>query len=130
MSGETAGTIDSWPRQFMLWAGRMGLARKLAVALTVVASASGIATYVALTGSTPFGPDPTTILILLNINLVLLLLLGAVVARRIVQVWAERRRGSAGSRLQIRLVVLFSLVAVTPAIIVAVFSVLFFNSGI
>ena len=130
MSGETAGTIYSWRRQFVLWAGRMGLARKLAIALTVAAIASGIATYVALTGSTPFGPDPTTILILLNINLVLLLLLGAVVARRIVQVWAERRRGSAGSRLQIRLVVLFSLVAVTPAIIVAVFSVLFFNSGI
>ena len=130
MSGETAGTIYSWRRQFVLWAGRMGLARKLAIALTVAAIASGIATYVALTGSTLFGPDPTTILILLNINLVLLLLLGAVVARRIVQVWAERRRGSAGSRLQIRLVVLFSLVAVTPAIIVAVFSVLFFNSGI
>ncbi len=72
MSGETAGTINNGLGHFMGWASRMGLARKLAIALTVAAIASGIATYVALTGPTPFGPDPTTILILLNINLVLL----------------------------------------------------------
>ncbi|MEE8622287.1 MAG: two-component sensor histidine kinase, partial [Alphaproteobacteria bacterium] len=114
----------------MEWAGQVRLARKLAIALTVAAMASGVATYVALTGSAPFDPDPTTILVLLTVDLVLLLLLGAVVARRIVQVWAERRRGAAGSRLHIRLVVMFSLVAVTPAIFVAVFSALFFNLGI
>ena len=44
--------------------------------------------------------------------------------------WAERRRGLAGSRLQVRLVVLFSLIAVLPTIIVAVFSYLFLSFGI
>ncbi len=130
MSGDTAGTLSSWSGRLMEWAGQVRLARKLAIALTVAAMASGVATYVALTGSAPFDPDPTTVLVLLTVDLVLLLLLGAVVARRIVQVWAERRRGAAGSRLHIRLVVMFSLVAVTPAIFVAVFSALFFNLGI
>jgi two-component system nitrogen regulation sensor histidine kinase NtrY len=73
---------------------------------------------------------PGTILLLLNLDLVLLLLLGAVVARRIVQLWAERRRGSAGSRLHVRLVVIFSALAVTPAVIVAAFSVLLFDLGL
>ena len=37
---------------------------------------------------------------------------------------------AAGARLHVRLVLLFSVVAVTPAIVVAVFSTLFFNLGI
>ena len=112
------------------WARRSGLGRKFAFGLTVAAAASGVATYAAMTGATPFGQDPNTVLVLLYIDLALLLLLGAVVARRIVQLWSERRRGSAGSRLHVRLVMLFSLVAVTPAIVVAVFSVLFLNFGV
>ena len=46
------------------------------------------------------------------------------------QVWAERRRGLAGSRLHVRLVMLFSLVAVIPTIIVAVFSYMLFSFGV
>jgi len=110
------------------WAVRTHLARTLAYALTIAAGISGVATYVALTRPSP--PDQSIVLILLNIDLVILLALGAVVARRIVQVWTERRRGLAGARLHIRLVMLFSIVAVTPAIVVAVASVLFLNFGV
>ena len=60
----------------------------------------------------------------------LLLALATLVAKRLVAVWAERRRGLAGSRLQVRLVGLFSLIAVLPTIIVAVFSYLFFSFGV
>ena len=63
-------------------------------------------------------------------NLSVLLLLGAVLAGRLTRVWVERRRGSAGSRLHVRLVLLFSGVAVTPTIVVAVFAVAFFHFGI
>jgi len=117
-------------RRVRIWAGRIGLGRKIAIALAIPALASGVATYLALTGAPPFGPHPNAVLLLLNLDLVLLLALGAVVAKRLIEVWAERRRGLAGSRLQIRLVVLFSLIAVTPTIIVAVFSYLFFSFGI
>ena len=113
-----------------IWAGRIGLRRKIAIVLAMAGLASGIATYLALTETPPFGPDPNAVLSLLNLDLVLLLLLGAVVAWRLIEVWAERRRGLAGSRLQIRLVVLFSLVAVIPTIIVAIFSYLLFSFGV
>ncbi|MEE8172984.1 MAG: PAS domain-containing sensor histidine kinase, partial [Alphaproteobacteria bacterium] len=81
-------------------------------------------------GAAPFGSSPTNVLILLNIDLVLHLILGAIVSVRLVRLWLERRRGSAGSRLHMRLVGLFSLVSVTPAIVVAVFSALFLNFGL
>ena len=82
------------------------------------------------TGAADFGPDPQTVIVLLYLDTVLLLLLGAIVVRQFVRVWAERRRGLAGSGLHVRIVILFSLVAVTPAILVAVFSALFLNFGI
>ena len=85
-------------RGLSIWAGRIGLRRKIAIALAIAGLASGIATYLALTETPPFGPDPNAVLSLLNLDLVLLLLLGAVVAWRLIEVWAERRRGLAGSR--------------------------------
>jgi two-component system nitrogen regulation sensor histidine kinase NtrY len=117
-------------RRVRIWAGRIGLGRKIAIALAIPALGSGVATYLALTGAPPFGPHPNAVLSLLNLDLVLLLALGAVIAKRLTEVWAERRRGRAGSRLQIRLVMLFSLIAVMPTIIVAVFSYLFFSFGV
>jgi two-component system nitrogen regulation sensor histidine kinase NtrY len=117
-------------QQVGTWAGRFGLRRKVAIALAVAAVTSGIATYLALTGAPPFGPHPVAVLSLLNLDLVLLLALAALVIKRLVEMWASRRRGLAGSRLQVRLVVLFSLIAVLPTIVVAVFSYLFFSFGI
>ncbi len=117
-------------RRVRNWAGRIGLWRQVAIALSVAALASGIATYLASTGAPPFQSRPNAVLSLLNLDLVLMLALGALVAKRLLQVWAERRRGLAGSRLQVRLVVLFSLIAVLPTIIVAVFSYLFFSFGV
>ena len=49
---------------------------------------------------------------------------------RVVKIWSARRRGSAGSQLHVRLAQLFGLISVAPAIIVAVFSALFFNFGL
>ncbi len=112
------------------WFARSGLRRTLAIALAACAALSGLATYAALTKALPVEVSPNLILVLLYIDLIFLLLLVAVVARRITMIWMERRRGSAGSRLHVRLVVLFSLITVAPTIIVAVFSSFFFNFGL
>ena len=130
MTAELAGRRAHLSARLARWARRTGLSRKLALGLSAAAIVSGIATYAVMTGATPFTPDPNVVIVLLYLDLVLLLLLGTVVARGIVQLWTERRRGSAGSRLHVRLVMLFSLLAVTPTIVVAVFSVLFFNFGV
>ncbi len=120
----------SLARRVRTWTGGIGVWRKIGIALAAAALASGIATYLALTGAPPIGPRPILVLALLQLDLVLLLALAALVAKRLVKVWAERRRGLAGSRLQVRLVGLFSLIAVLPTIIVAVFSYLFFSFGV
>jgi two-component system nitrogen regulation sensor histidine kinase NtrY len=113
-----------------LWARRRGVGRKLAVALAVAALLSGAATYAVMTGWAPTDPNSNAVMVLLNLDLVLLLILGAVVARQIAALWLRRRSGGAGSRLHLRFVALFSAVAVTPAILVAVFSALFFDAGV
>ncbi|MEO5374912.1 MAG: PAS domain-containing sensor histidine kinase [Alphaproteobacteria bacterium] len=112
------------------WARRGRLSRKLAMLLMLAALVSGLGTIAALTRSGPADLSPTAVLVLLNVDLILLLLLAVLVARRVAAVWAERRRGGAGSRLHVRFVVLFSVVTAAPAILVAVFSILFFNIGL
>ncbi|MEZ5846022.1 MAG: PAS domain-containing sensor histidine kinase [Geminicoccaceae bacterium] len=109
---------------------RFDLERRLALILSVLAVAAGIATYVLITGTPPFGSSIRTVIALLNIDLVLLLLLSVVVGRRLVKLVLERRKGIAGSKLHTRLVGLFAVVAVAPSIVVSVFSVVFLSSGL
>ena len=115
---------------FWLWIQRIALARKLAIALAIASVMSGIATYLAMSGAVHFGGPNNNVVVLLNIDLVLLLLLGATVTVPILRLWVARRRGSAGSRLHIRMVGLFSLVAVAPSIVLVVFSALFLHFGL
>jgi len=122
-------TRGPWWR-FASSALRSNLERKLAMALLVGGVTSGIATFAGMTDNLPGVADPTTILLLLNADLIFLLGIGVLIARRLVLVWLARRRGLAGARLHARLVALFSLVAVAPAIVLAVFSVMFFNYGL
>ena len=117
-------------RRVSAWTRRTRLAGKLAMLLAVAAGAAGIATYAAWTGVGPQGPNPNVVLGLLIVDLVLLLLLAALIARQLTRLWVERRSGSAGSRLHVRLVALFSVVAVAPAIVTVVFSALLFHLGL
>ena len=102
-----------------------------AVTLMLAAGALllGVGTFVALAGA-PLALRPNLVFGLVLANVVVLLLLGMVLAGRVTRVWVERRRGSAGARLHVRLVLLFSGVAVVPAIVVAVFATIFFHLGI
>ncbi|SDF71714.1 two-component system, NtrC family, nitrogen regulation sensor histidine kinase NtrY [Limimonas halophila] len=112
------------------WANRVNLERHLALAFLIGGVSSGFATLAAMSGNFPGTVSPKMMLLLLNLDLFFLLGLGVLIARRLVAVWIARRRGRAGARLHTRLVGLFSLIAVTPAIILAVFSVVFFNFGL
>ena len=128
--GSQGHSKDLGHRRYLVWARRIGLVRKAAYALTGLAIASGLGTYATFANAGPAGPDPEVVLGLLYLNLSLLLILVALVAQRLVGLWVQRRQGFAGSLLHVRLVMLFSVVAVTPTIVVAVFSVLLFDFGI
>jgi len=58
------------------------------------------------------------------------LIVAGFVARRVAEMIAARRRGSAGSNLHLRLVRFFTLIALIPTIIVAVFAAITLNFGL
>ncbi|MDE3129912.1 MAG: PAS domain-containing sensor histidine kinase [Acidobacteriota bacterium] len=95
--------------------------------LAIAALVLGVTTFGLLASGVP-GPNVVVALVLGNVAV--LLLLGALLAARLTRMWVDRRRGSAGSRLQVRLVLLLGGVAVVPAIVVAALSVIFFDLGI
>ncbi len=109
---------------------RSGWERKIALFLGLAAIASGFATYGALKSMPPFGNDPQTIMWLLNADLIILLLLVSLISWRVVALWSGHKKGTAGARLHVRLVLIFSFLAATPAIIMTVFSAYFFHFGI
>jgi two-component system nitrogen regulation sensor histidine kinase NtrY len=110
--------------------GRILVSKVTTFVLAAIALAVGLGTFIILARGSPLGlrPGVGTALVLANISA--LLFLGAVLAGRLTRVWVERRRGSAGSQLHVRLVMLFSGVAVAPTILVACFAVAFFHFGI
>lgn len=117
-------------RLFAVWARQKALDNKLAFGLVLLAIIFGIMTYMALTASGPFANDPNAIIWLLNIDLIIILLFLMLIARRISALWMSRRRGVAGARLHVRLVVIFSLLAGVPAIVMTLFSAFFFYYSI
>ncbi len=98
--------------------------------LAALAFAVGLATFIFLARGASFVLRPGVGVGLVLGNLSAVLLLFAVLAGRLTRVWVERRRGSAGARLHVRLVLLFGGVAVAPTIVVACFAVAFFHFGI
>ena len=95
---------------------------KLSFLLIVAAIISGFATYAALTETPPFNNhaqanNPKTVIWLLNIDLVILLALVALIARRILTVISGRKQNVAGSHLHVRLVAIFSIMAAVPCLL-------------
>ncbi len=106
------------------------LGKVVTLVLAAVALVLAIGTFWLLSGGAPITLRPNLVFVSILASAAVLLLLGAVLAGRLTRVWVERRRGSAGSRLHVRLVLMFGVVAVTPSIVVAVFAAAFFNLGI
>lgn len=100
------------------------------VVLAATAVALGVSSFALMSRGAPLSLRPNLVTALVVSNLTVLLLLGASLAGRLTRVWVARRQGSAGARLHVRLVMLLSVVAVTPTILVGVFATAFFSLGI
>lgn len=112
------------------WAERVRLGGRLGIAIVVAAVVAGVATYLAFSQFAPIDMGKDSLLVLLLLDLILILALAALVITRLVRLWVARRTGSAGSRLHVRMVMLFSMVAALPTVFMAVASALFFNLGV
>jgi two-component system nitrogen regulation sensor histidine kinase NtrY len=120
--------IPRWWRRAMLTSRRINLYRWLAVLSAVALLIVLLSGYLALArGAGPGEPLPslqmTALLLGTLIPLLALVVLGG---RRI----AIRRAGDASARLHVKFVFFFSLVAAVPALVVAVFASMMFQSGV
>ena len=122
----TEGQRASHVSGFLNWAERVRLTRLLAYLVATLAVAAGVATVSTMSGQRY---DLDTILYLLYVDTALLLTLAALIVAKLVRVWLERHKGRSGSGFHGRLVLMFSLIAVTPAVLVAIFSAVFLNTG-
>lgn len=88
-----------------------------------------IATFLVL-GPLDVGASDLELRLVLLADLVYVLAVATLVFHRIVKIVAARRARSAGSRLHLRLTAVFSLVALVPTVLVAVFAGLTLNVGL
>src|SRR3982075_1263203 len=104
------------------FAGSKGwsLWRWLAPFAVGLALLSAFLTFVVLTGLTSIEPTRTVVVSFLLINGATILVLVAIIVREVWQVVQARRRGRAAARLHVQIVSLFSVIAVLPAVLVAI----------
>ena len=113
--------LSSKLRRLTGWAG---------FGLVVLGIISGLSTFAILTGLTPIKPTSEVTIALLALNTGLVIIMAAMIGGQVLFLLKERRKGTAGAGLHIRLISLFSLIAVVPAIVVAVFASMTLNRGL
>lgn len=119
-------------RRFGRWAANPDHFPGLEIGFAAVAVVVGLASYAVLTGqrAPAEGFSPQLVTLLLVANLLPLLALLTLIARRVAILIANRRAGRAGAQLHVRLVALFAALAAAPTILVVVFASLLFQFGV
>jgi len=96
----------------------------------LLALASALTTFLVLAGATPILPTHNVVVWVFVINGALIVLLIGIVAWQTKRLMRERRAGAAAAGLHVRIVGLFSLVAVLPAILVAIVATVTLDRGL
>ncbi len=119
-------------RRFGRWAASPDRFPGLEIGFAAVAIIVGLASYAVLTGqrAPAEGFSPQSVTLLLVSNLLPLLSLLVLIARRVAILIANRRAGRAGAQLHVRLVALFATLVAAPTILVVVFASLLFQFGV
>ncbi|MFC5586145.1 ATP-binding protein [Nitratireductor kimnyeongensis] len=92
----------------------IGVSAALGALLTAAVS------FAVLLGLTPFTPDAQTTLLLIAVNFAFIMLLFGLIVLEGLRIYKSRKGQRAASRLHVRIIAMFSLVAAIPAILVAV----------
>lgn len=109
--------------------GRRLLALPGILAILGALLAAGVS-FAILVGATPIAPDSRITLLLICVNAAFVLALAVLIGREIHRIVMARRIGKAASRLHVRIVAMFALVAAIPAIMVAIVASVTLNIGL
>ena len=107
-TGAVASPLDLSDRAF--WTGLV------IVILSIIAA---LATYLILTGLTPIAPRDEIVVGALALNVLLIAAMIVVIAWQGYGMWRAWRAKLAGARLHVRIVLLFSIIAALPAVVLA-----------
>ena len=99
------------------------------LALVILGPVLVVATFVFF-GAFDRPGDPQLLRYIVLADLVYTLVIAALVSRQVVQIISARRRRSAGSKLHLRLTGVFTLTALIPTVLVAVFAAITLNFGL
>ena len=99
----------------------------IAIGLALV---SAFLTFVVLTGLTRIEPTREVAVSFMLMNGATILVLVGIIAREVWQIMQARRRGRAAARLHVQIVSLFSIMAVLPAVLVAIVANLTIERGL
>ncbi len=127
MSVEQAATADTTLANPPAQQAETGALGPIAVGLALL---SAFITFIVLADLTPILPTHNVVVSLLLANALTVLLLLGVIVRQVWQVVQARRTGRAAARLHVRIVGLFSLIAATPAILVAIVASVTLDRGL
>jgi two-component system nitrogen regulation sensor histidine kinase NtrY len=83
-----------------------------------------------LLGLTPIEPTSRVLVASAVINSLFIVGLMFLIGREVMRLFKARNRGRAAARLHVRIVALFSVIAITPAILVAIFASITLNVGL
>ena len=86
--------------------------------------------FAVLVGVTPLTPDAETTWTLIALNAAFILALVLLIGREVHRILTARRHAKAASRLHVRIVAMFALVAAIPAIMVAIVASVTLNIGL
>ena len=109
---------------------RRDISKFLSIFFAVCGLLSGLATYVILSGVAPIKPSREIVWTLFGLNIFMVTGLLIAVGWQLMRVVKNARRGRAGAQLHSRLVFLFSVIAVIPAVLVAIFAVVTLDQGL
>jgi two-component system nitrogen regulation sensor histidine kinase NtrY len=109
---------------------KRGETRVLGPIAVGLALLSAFATFVVLADLTPISPTHYVVVTLLLVNASTVLLLLGIIVREVWLVVQARRSGRAGSKLHVRIVGLFSIIAAAPAILVAIVASVTLDRGL
>ncbi|MGL4405881.1 MAG: PAS domain-containing sensor histidine kinase, partial [Notoacmeibacter sp.] len=110
-------------------AGRRALAIP-GIFMVLLALVTAAISFAILLGVTPIRPSNTTTTVLIAVNSLFISVLFALVVYEIIRVISARRTRRAASRLHVRIIGLFSMVAAIPAIVVAIVASITLNQGL
>ncbi len=122
LSGDYLGRLSRWTK-------RRRVQNAATLGLVILGPVLAVLTFYVL-GPLDLGGNSPALRGVLLVDLVYVIVVAALVLKRVVQMVAARRARSAGSRLHLRLVGAFTFLALVPTVIVAVFAVVTVNMGL